>query len=97
MVSDTFIRGAIADALPSFCRMEYHTIFDPLIFRQRVPGWYEVRCVSPCSKLESNLTAGLSVQRFYGLMKEIGVNVRALKWNPVYKGIGDMLLAKAKA
>jgi hypothetical protein len=26
-------------------------------------------------------------------MEEIGVNVQPLRWNPIYKGIDDMLLA----
>ena len=42
---------------------------------------------------ETSPEVGLSVQRFYRLMEEIGVNVQPLRWNPVYKGIDDMLLA----
>ena len=42
---------------------------------------------------ETNPAVELSVQRFYRLMEEIGVNVQPLRWNPMYKGIDDMLLA----
>ncbi len=42
---------------------------------------------------ETNPAVELSVQKFYRLMEEIGVNVQPLRWNPMYKGIDDMLLA----
>ena len=42
---------------------------------------------------ESNPVVQMSVKRFYGLMEKIGVAVQTLKWNPVYKGIDDRLLA----
>lgn len=43
---------------------------------------------------ESNPTVALAVQRFYRLMADNGVAVSALRWNPRYKGIDDMLLAE---
>ncbi len=42
---------------------------------------------------ETNPAVGLSVQRFYGRMEQLGVAVQPMKWNPSYKGIDDMLLA----
>ena len=42
---------------------------------------------------DTNPAVQMSVQRFYELMKETGVAVRSLKWNPAYKGIDDRLLA----
>ncbi len=41
---------------------------------------------------ETNPAVKASVQRFYGLMEEIGVTVKPLRWNPMYKGIDDMML-----
>ena len=46
---------------------------------------------------EANPAVGLSVQRFYRLMEEIGVNVQPMRWNPLYKGIDDMLLARKES
>ena len=46
---------------------------------------------------ETNPEVGLSVQRFYRLMEEIGVNVQPMRWNPLYKGIDDMLLARKES
>ena len=42
---------------------------------------------------ETNPAVRASVQRFYQMMEEIGVAAKPLRWNPMYKGIDDMLLA----
>lgn len=42
---------------------------------------------------ETNPAVRHSVQRFYGLMEEIGISVLPLRWDSAYKGIDDMLLA----
>ncbi len=46
---------------------------------------------------ETNPEVGFSVQRFYRLMEEIGVNVQPMRWNPMYKGIDDMLRAEKES
>lgn len=46
---------------------------------------------------ETNPAVRASVQKFYGLMEKMGVSVKPLRWNPVYKGIDDMLLARRES
>lgn len=46
---------------------------------------------------ETNPAVRASVQRFYQMMEEIGVAAKPLRWNPMYKGIDDMLRAEKES